>query len=113
MTRYSGTSKAFLYARKRLVLGYSSVTIWSAAQHPRLGDVEFELRCGICLRGLCVEAQVLKGKNRGIYGVFVPPCPFCEKDIILGKTVEERKRWSTRQLDAVEDGDYSGMEWWD
>lgn len=73
---------------------------------------EFETRCAICLRGRCVGTRVLQGKT-GMWGIFVGPCPECAKGYAIGLTDDDMRRWSDRQLDAVENGAYSGQGWWD
>ena len=75
--------------------------------------IEFETRCAICLRGRCVGTRVLFDERRNLWGIFVGPCPECEKGFKAGMSSNDMKRWSDRQLDAVENGGYSGQGWWD
>ena len=82
------------------------------APYPSIEGHEFELRCAICLRGLCAQTHVLKMNNKDMHGVFVRWCESCEAGIRAGKSLEELRRWTDRQLDKVEGGEYKGQGWW-
>ena len=70
--------------------------------------IEFETRCAVCLRGLCKGARAVKLKNRDMWGVFVPMCPYCSRDLKEGRELVERH--NRRQIDMIENGDYEGFE---
>ena len=83
-------------------------------QYPTVYDadgnkIEIEVRCAVCLRGLCEGAVAVKLKKRkGMWGIFVPLCKTCRLDIEQGR--QPTIRHDRRQIDTIENCDYEGFE---
>ena len=93
---------------------FSSIRISRAAQYPAIYDaegnkIEIEVRCAVCLYGLCEDAVAVKLKKRkGMWGIFGPLCKTCRLDIEQGR--QPTVRHDRRQIDILENGDYEGFE---
>ena len=71
--------------------------------------IEIEVRCAICLRGVCHGAVAVKLKRRTeMWGIFLPMCRTCRVDIEQGR--KPTVRHDRRQIDMIGKGDYEGFE---